>query len=74
MTKVLDVTGERCPIPALKAQKALKELKEGETLTVLATDPQSVADFEILCSNLGVKLKHEQLDNGVFQFILEKSK
>jgi len=42
----LDVTGLRCPLPLLKAKKALTELNAGEMLKVSATDPGSQRDFQ----------------------------
>ena len=47
--KVLNVKGLRCPIPVLKAEKALKNLKTGDILVVLTTDPQAIKDFQAFC-------------------------
>ena len=47
--KVLNVKGLRCPIPVLKAEKALKNLKTGDILVVLTTDPQAIKDFKAFC-------------------------
>ena len=44
--KVLDAKGLNCPLPILKAKKALKDVPEGGTLEILATDPGAVADFQ----------------------------
>ena len=44
--KVLDAKGLNCPLPILKAKKALKEVPDGGTLEILATDPGAVADFQ----------------------------
>ena len=44
--KVLDAKGLNCPLPILKAKKALKDVPDGGTLEVLSTDPGSVADFQ----------------------------
>ena len=41
----LDARGLNCPMPVLKAKKALKDLAAGDTLRVMATDPGSVSDF-----------------------------
>ncbi|HSM39541.1 MAG TPA: sulfurtransferase TusA family protein, partial [Afifellaceae bacterium] len=43
--QVLDVKGMNCPIPILKAKKALKDMAMGSTLEILATDPGAVKDF-----------------------------
>jgi TusA-related sulfurtransferase len=44
--KTMDLKGLACPLPILKARKALSELPKGATLEVLATDPGSVEDFQ----------------------------
>ena len=54
--KVLDAKGLNCPLPILKAKKALKELAAGQTLQILSTDPGSVADFEAFSRTTGNKL------------------
>ncbi|HLY54683.1 MAG TPA: sulfurtransferase TusA family protein [Stellaceae bacterium] len=45
----LDARGLKCPLPVLKARKALREVPVGEVLTVLATDPGAPADFTHFC-------------------------
>ncbi len=52
----LDTRGLNCPLPVLKAQKALRSLAGGERLRVLATDPRAPADFDQLCEVAGHKL------------------
>ena len=47
--KTLDTKGLNCPLPILKAKKAILEVPAGGTLEVLATDPGSVADFQAFC-------------------------
>ena len=51
--QLLDAKGLNCPLPILKARKALKEVPTGGTLEILATDPGSVADFEAFCAETG---------------------
>ncbi|MBU6207467.1 MAG: sulfurtransferase TusA family protein, partial [Alphaproteobacteria bacterium] len=46
---VLDAKGLNCPLPILRAKKALKDVPSGGTLEVLSTDPGSVADFGAFC-------------------------
>ena len=53
-SQLLDAKGLNCPLPILKAKKALKDI--GATLEVLATDPGSVADFEAFCRTTGNEL------------------
>jgi len=70
--QLLDATGMNCPLPILKASKALKGLPAGGTLEVLATDSGSVADFHAFCRTTGNELlEHTQQDN-VYRFVLKK--
>jgi tRNA 2-thiouridine synthesizing protein A len=70
--KVLDAKGLNCPLPILKAKKALKELTTGQTLQVLSTDPGSVADFEAFSRTTGNKLLSHSEEGGVYDFLIEK--
>ena len=71
---VLDTSGLACPLPVLKAKKALAPLSPGDVLAVIATDPGSVADFEALCAALGhTLLSHSEAD-GVYRFRIAKGK
>ena len=49
----LDATGLLCPLPVLKARKAIKRLDAGQVLFVRATDPGSVKDFAAFCEAQG---------------------
>ena len=53
----LDLTGLKCPLPVLKARKALREYNDGDEVTVRVTDPKAPADFKALCETVG----HEYL-------------
>ncbi len=53
---LLDAKGLRCPLPVLKARKAMKALPVGAILRVLATDPGAVKDFEAFCKTKGYRL------------------
>ena len=55
-TQTVDAKGLNCPVPVLRAKKALKSLSAGDTLEVLATDPGSVADFESFSRATGNEL------------------
>lgn len=68
---VLDAKGLNCPLPILKAKKALKDVPTGETLKILATDPGSVADFEAFCRTTGNELVESDTDNGVYTFLIK---
>jgi tRNA 2-thiouridine synthesizing protein A len=72
-TKALDARGLRCPLPVLKARKALKELAGGEILHVLATDPGAVKDFEAFCRTTGHRLVELREADGVYDFAIAKS-
>ena len=54
--KDLDVRGLNCPLPILRAKKALTDLKSGQVLRVLATDPGSVKDFQAFARQTGNQL------------------
>ena len=68
----LDAKGLNCPLPILKARKALKEVPAGGTLEILATDPGSVADFEAFCRQTGNELLEHAQDGGVYSFLIKK--
>jgi tRNA 2-thiouridine synthesizing protein A len=69
---VLDVKGLTCPLPVLKANKALRGMAAGATLKVLATDPASVADFRAFCGETGHELLASDEVGGIYQFVLRK--
>jgi tRNA 2-thiouridine synthesizing protein A len=71
--KILDAKGLNCPLPILKAKKALQEVPVGGTLEVWATDPGSVADFTAFCRATGNALREQGGENGVFRFLIERS-
>ncbi len=69
---VLDTKGLNCPLPILKARKALREVPTGETLRVLSTDPGSVADFEAFCRTTGNELvESKSEDGGIYSFLIK---
>lgn len=68
----LDTTGLNCPLPILKARKALKDVAAGETLEILSTDPGSVADFEAFCRQTGNELLESSNDDSVFRFLIKR--
>jgi tRNA 2-thiouridine synthesizing protein A len=73
----LDATGLLCPLPVLKARRALKEVPPGGILEVLATDPGATKDFQHFCRTTGCELLEsgEQPVNqpgGVLRFLLKK--
>jgi tRNA 2-thiouridine synthesizing protein A len=72
-TQTLDTKGLNCPMPIVKAKKAMKGLSTGETLEVLATDPGAVRDFEAFARATGNPLLDSKEEDGIFIFVLEKS-
>ena len=70
--KDLDVRGLNCPLPILRAKKALTELKSGKVLRILATDPGSVKDFEAFARQTGNQLLSHAEADKIFTFFLKK--
>ena len=73
MTAVLDTKGLNCPLPVLRARKAMKDVPPGELLQVLATDPGSVKDFAHFCDTTGHQLVESSQDGDVFVFLIRRS-
>jgi tRNA 2-thiouridine synthesizing protein A len=71
--KTLDLKGLACPLPILKAKKALLQLPKGATLEVFATDPGSVADFTAFSKSTGNTLVEHGEAGGVYRFVLRHS-
>lgn len=69
---VLDAKGLRCPLPVLKARKAMKDLPVGGTLRVLATDPGAIKDFEAFCKTAGYRLVAASQAGDVLIFDIQK--
>jgi len=69
---LLDVQGMICPLPVLKANKALRALAPGAELTVLATDPASAQDFPAYCAETGHALVAATEQDGVYRFLLRR--
>ncbi len=69
----LDATGLLCPLPVLKARRALKPLAPGAILEILATDPGATKDFEHFCQTAGCELlEASEQPGGVLRFRLKK--
>jgi tRNA 2-thiouridine synthesizing protein A len=71
--KVLDATNLNCPLPILKAKKAILEVPKGGTLEVLATDPGSVEDFKAFCKSTKNTLLEQTEKAGVYRFLIQHS-
>ncbi len=70
--QTLDAKGLNCPLPILRAKKALQGLKPGNTLEVLATDPGAVKDFEAFCRTTGNELVESSTEGKIYRFILRR--
>ena len=68
----LDVQGLDCPMPLLKAKRALNGMEGGERLRVVATDPGSARDFEAFARLSGNPLIESHSTAGVYTFVLQK--
>ena len=69
----LDATGLLCPLPVLKARRAMKPLAPGALLEVLATDPGATRDFEHFCRTTGCELlESSEQPGGVLRFLMRK--
>jgi len=68
----LDAKGLNCPLPILKARKALKEVPVGGTLEILSTDPGSVADFDAFCRQTGNELMESTTEDSVYRFLIKR--
>ncbi len=71
--QTLDAKGLNCPLPILRAKKALQAMKPGATLEVLATDPGAVKDFEAFCRTTGNELVESTVNGKVYRFILRRA-
>ncbi len=69
---LLDVQGMSCPLPVLRANRALRALAPGDRLRVLATDRAAVADFRAFCRETGHDLVAQGEEAGVFSFTIRK--
>jgi tRNA 2-thiouridine synthesizing protein A len=70
--QIVDARGLNCPLPILRAKKALSTMKSGEYLKVLATDPNSARDFQAFARQTGNELVAQTAANGEFVSILQR--
>ncbi|EMT7735130.1 sulfurtransferase TusA family protein [Neisseria gonorrhoeae] len=70
-SETLDVTGLKCPLPILRAKKALAQMRQGEVLTILATDGGAPGDFEAFCRQTGHVLLDSSEQDGVFTLVVK---
>jgi tRNA 2-thiouridine synthesizing protein A len=71
--KEVDARGLNCPLPILRAKKALAEMQAGQVLHVLATDPGSVKDFAAFARQTGNELvAQNELADSAYDFFLRR--
>ncbi|WP_028100587.1 sulfurtransferase TusA family protein [Pseudoduganella violaceinigra] len=70
--KDLDARGLNCPLPILKAKKALSELESGQVLRIVATDPGSVRDFQAFAKQTGNALLSHVQQGTEFTFLMRR--
>lgn len=71
--QVLNAEGLNCPLPILKAKKALKTLASGQILEIRSTDPGSVADFQAFCNQTGNELLSSTSEGNIYKFEIKRS-
>jgi len=70
--KELDARGLNCPLPILRAKKALTDMTGGQVLRILSTDPGSVKDFQAFAKQTGNELLGSGENNKEFEFFLKR--
>ncbi|OYQ39744.1 hypothetical protein CHU94_10335 [Rhodoferax sp. TH121] len=70
--KEVDTRGLNCPLPILKAKKALAELVSGQTLKVVATDPGSIRDFQAFAKQTGNELLEQETVGAEYIHVLRR--
>ncbi len=69
----LDTSGLNCPLPILRAKKALATMKPGEVLHIIATDPGSARDFPAFARQTGNELLEAREENDKFHYLMKKA-
>ncbi|HWI65721.1 MAG TPA: sulfurtransferase TusA family protein [Symbiobacteriaceae bacterium] len=72
--QTLDARGLQCPMPVVKAKKAIDSLQPGQVLEILATDPGSKADFAAWSRSTGNELILATEESGVFKYQVRKKR
>jgi TusA-related sulfurtransferase len=71
-TRELDARGLNCPLPILKAKKALAEMTSGQLLRVVSTDPGSVRDFQAFARQTGNELVEQTSTASEYAHLLRR--
>ena len=72
IVKEVDARGLNCPLPILKAKKALAEMSTGEVLRVISTDPGSMRDFQAFARQTGNELVEQTSGNAEFVHVIRR--
>ena len=70
--KELDARGLNCPLPILRAKKALNDMQTGQVLKLVATDPGAVKDFQAFCKQTGNELLSQAEANKEFTLFMKR--
>lgn len=70
--KEVDASGLSCPLPILKAKKALSEVESGQTVKVIATDKGSIRDFQAFAKQTGNELVEQETIGNTFVHVLRR--
>jgi tRNA 2-thiouridine synthesizing protein A len=70
--KELDTTGLNCPLPILKAKKALSDMSSGQVLQVISTDPGAWRDFPAFAKQTGNSLISSEKRDADYVFVLQR--
>ena len=68
----VDARGLNCPLPILRTKKALNDMKSGQVLRILATDPSALRDFQAFAKQTSNELLQHVEQDGVFSFLLRR--
>jgi TusA-related sulfurtransferase len=73
ITQELDTSGLLCPLPVLKARRALNQMQSGQRLRVIATDAKAPGDFAAFCQQSGDGLVDTRQDGERYLIVLQKA-
>lgn len=73
LNQELDARGLNCPLPILRAKKAITTMTRGQTLRIVATDPGSIKDFQAFCKQTGNELVASEHNGGEYAFLIRKN-
>ncbi|HEX5863124.1 MAG TPA: sulfurtransferase TusA family protein [Casimicrobiaceae bacterium] len=68
----VDARGLNCPLPILRTKKALNDMKSGQVVRILATDPAALRDFQAFAKQTGNELLQHAEKDGVYSFLMRR--